>query len=175
MSAPGRRSPTPTRDRGTAPGPGRAPLPGSGSPPTARLSIVRPGGRTTWPQHRQHPRRQEANQPTGGLDHIAQQILGIADTLTQILDQAAARSLAIPPSISNSVHDLRGWAHRINQGTAATRPAVVDATRVLVYLRGLPDHQVMALLADLPWARLDALLDAVNATAPPSHPRSPRS
>lgn len=120
-------------------------------------------------------RRQEANQPTGGLDHIAQQILGIADTLTQILDQAAARSLAIPPSISNSVHDLRGWAHRINQGTAATRPAVVDATRVLVYLRGLPDHQVMALLADLPWARLDALLDAVNATAPPSHPRSPRS
>ncbi len=89
--------------------------------------------------------------------------------------QQLARLLDTAASEQQQLANTRGWAHRINQGTAATRPAVVDATRVLVYLRGLPDHQVMALLADLPWARLDALLDAVNATAPPSHPRSPRS
>jgi hypothetical protein len=115
-----------------------------------------------------------ANQPTGSLDRLADQILGIADRLTQILDQAATRSLAIPPSISNSVHDLRGWAYRIGQGTAA-RPAAVDATRLLAYLRGLPDQQLLALLADLPWARLDTLLDAVNTTPFPPRPPSPQS
>jgi len=92
---------------------------------------------------------------------LAGQIAGIADTLTQVLGEAATRNLAVPPPISNSVHDLRGWAFRIEQGTA-TAPAAVDATRLLAYLRDLPDQQLLALLADLPWARLDALLDAVN-------------
>jgi len=40
----------------------------------------------------------------------------------------------------------------------------VDATRIIAYLRGLPDQQLLALLADLPWARLDALLDAIELT-----------
>jgi hypothetical protein len=101
---------------------------------------------------------------TGASDithSLAEQIAGIADTLTQVLGEAATRNLAVPPPISNSVHDLRGWAFRIEQRTA-TAPAAVDATRLLAYLRGLPDQQLLALLADLPWARLDALLDAVN-------------
>jgi hypothetical protein len=92
---------------------------------------------------------------------LAGQIAGIADTLTQLLGEAATRNLAVPPPISNSVHELRGWAFRIEQGTA-THAAAVDATRLLAYLRGLPDQQLLALLADLPWTRLDVLLDAVN-------------
>jgi hypothetical protein len=71
--------------------------------------------------------------------------------------------------ISNCVHDLRGWAHRIDQGSTIHPPAAVDATRVIAYLRGLPDQQLLALLADLPWARLDNLLDAVNATQSPTN------
>jgi hypothetical protein len=109
-----------------------------------------------------------------GPGSLARQVATLADTLTELLNQAASRGLVIPPPISNSVHDLRGWAYRLDQGTAA-RPAAVDATRVLAYLRGLPDPQLLALLADLPWARLDTLLDAVNTTKPPPHPRSPRS
>jgi hypothetical protein len=42
------------------------------------------------------------------------------------------------------------------------RPTTIDATSLLAYIRGLPDQQLLALLADLPWARLDALLDAVR-------------
>ncbi len=110
--------------------------------------------------------------PTG-FDGFAPHIIAIADSLTQLLSEAATRNLLIPPPISNSVHDLRGWAARISQGTAV-RPTAVDATRLLAYLRGLPDHQLLALLADLPWTRLDALLDAVNTTPPP-YARSPRS
>jgi hypothetical protein len=105
---------------------------------------------------------------------LARQLASLADTLTDLLNQAAGRGLAIPPPISNSVHDLRGWAYRLDQGTA-TRPAAVDATHVLAYLRGLTDPQLLALIADLPWARLDTLLDAVNTTTPPPYPRSPRS
>lgn len=106
---------------------------------------------------------------------LADQLLGIADSLTDVLNQAAARSLVVPPPISNSVHDLRGWSHRITHGTTAATVAV-DANRLLRYLRGLPDHQLLALLTDLPWARLDVLLDAVNATTsqPQRVPRHPR-
>jgi hypothetical protein len=109
-----------------------------------------------------------------GPGSLARRLASLADTLTELLNQAASRGLAIPPPIINSVHDLRGWAYRLDQGTAA-RPAAVDATRVLAYLRGLPDQQLLALLADLPWARLDTLLDAVNTTTPSPPGRSPRS
>lgn len=115
----------------------------------------------------------EAKRPPGGLDGFAEHIIAIADSLIELLDEAASRKLMVPPPISNSVHDLRGWAARVSQGTLI-RPTAVDATRLLAYLRGLPDHQLLALLADLPWARLDALLDAVSA-APPLHARSPGS
>jgi hypothetical protein len=98
----------------------------------------------------------------GGKHSLAGQVIGVADALADVLDQAAMRSLAIPIPISNTVHELRGWALRIDQRTAG-RPVDVDATRLLAYLRGLPDHQLLALLADLPWGRLDALLDAVNS------------
>src|SRR6266540_5569318 len=109
-----------------------------------------------------------------GPGSLAAQIAGLADALVEVLDQAATRGLVVPPAITNGVHELRGWAFRVDQGTAS-RPAAVDATRVLAYLRGLPDQQLLALLADLPWARLDTLLDAVNTTTPSPHARSPRS
>src|SRR6266511_1094596 len=64
-----------------------------------------------------------------------------------------------------------GWAARVEHG-GSTRPASVDATRVLAYLRGLSDQQLLALLAELPWTRLDALLDAVEVTCPPERPGS---
>ena len=44
------------------------------------------------------------------------------------------------------------------------RPVAVDAIRMIAYIRGLPDQQLLAVLADLPWARLDALLDAISLT-----------
>jgi hypothetical protein len=100
-----------------------------------------------------------------GPGSLAAQIASLADALVDVLEQAATRSLVAPRSVSNTVHELRGWAFRVDQGTAS-RPAAVDATRLLAYLRGLPDQQLLALLADLPWARLDALLDA---TAQPNH------
>jgi hypothetical protein len=111
-----------------------------------------------------------ATGPASGPGSLAEQLLGIADKLSQLLDHAAAQRLAIPPAVVNSVHELRGWAYLIGHG-AAGGPADVDATRLLTYLRGLPDQQLLALLADLPWARLDALLDAANTTLP--RPPSP--
>jgi hypothetical protein len=48
------------------------------------------------------------------------------------------------------------------------RPTAVDATRLLAHIRSLPDRQLLALLADLPWPRLDALLDAINEPPPVS-------
>jgi hypothetical protein len=109
---------------------------------------------------------------TPDADTLADQLLGIADSLDHTLNQAATRDLAIPPAITNSIHDLRGWACRMTQGsTTATATVAVDANRLLRYLRGLPDHQLLALLADLPWARLDVLLDAVNATPQSRSPR----
>jgi len=107
-----------------------------------------------------------------GPGSLAAQVAGLADSLTDVLNQAVARSLVVPPPISNCVHDLRGWACRIDQGMAG-QPAAVDAARVLAYLRSLPDHQLLALLADLPWGRLDVLLDAVNATPSPTPPPRP--
>lgn len=106
-------------------------------------------------------RRPQTRQPIGDPRHLAEQILAAADTLTQLLERAAALEQPIPPPIANTVLDLRGWAVRISYGTAE-RPAAMDATRVLAYLRGLPDQQLLAVLADLPWARLDALLDAIQ-------------
>lgn len=115
-----------------------------------------------------------ATGPVSSPGSLAEQLLGIADTITQVLDHAAAQRLAIPPPVVNSVHQLRGWANRIGHG-AGGGPAAVDATRLLAYLRGLPDQQLLALLADLPWARLDALLDAASSPTIPPQPRSPRS
>jgi hypothetical protein len=108
-------------------------------------------------------RRIDAKHPIRDPSGLAEQILGIADTLTQILEHAAAQRLPVPPSVSNSVHELRGWAARLHH-PGGTRAAAVDATRIIAYLRGLPDQQLLALLADLPWARLDALLDAIELT-----------
>jgi hypothetical protein len=110
-----------------------------------------------------------------GPGSLAEQITGLADALVGVLDQAASRDLVVPPAITNSVHELRGWAVRVDQGTTVTQPAAVDATRLLAYLRGLPDQQLLALLTDLPWARLDTLLDAANLQQPPSPSGRPRA
>jgi len=101
--------------------------------------------------------------PASAPGSLDDQILTAADTLTQLLERAAALHQPIPPPIANTVHDLRGWASRIGHSTTGG-PAAVDAGRLLTYLRGLPDQQLLAVLADLPWSRLDALLDAVNLT-----------
>jgi hypothetical protein len=74
-----------------------------------------------------------------GPGSLAGQITGLVDALVGVLDQAASRDLVVPPAITNSVHELRGWAVRVDQGTTVTQPAAVDATRLLAYLRGLPD------------------------------------
>jgi hypothetical protein len=100
---------------------------------------------------------------------LAAQLVTIADSLAGTVSSATELDLAVPPPVSNAVHDLRGWAARVSSG-GSTRPATVDATRVLAYLRDLPDQQLLALLADLPWSRLDALLDAVDVTRPPERP-----
>jgi hypothetical protein len=96
---------------------------------------------------------------------LAAQVVTIADSLAGTVSSAAELDLAVPPRVSNAVHDLRGWAVRVEHAGSA-RPASVDASRVLAYLRALPDQQLLALLADLPWSRLDALLDAVEVVRP---------
>jgi hypothetical protein len=101
--------------------------------------------------------------PASGPGTLAEQILAAADTLTQLLERAAALHQPIPPPVANTVHDLRGWAARIGYGTTAG-PAAADAGRLLAYLRSLPDQQLLAVLADLPWSRLDALLDAIQVS-----------
>jgi hypothetical protein len=100
---------------------------------------------------------------------LAAQVATLADTLAGTVSSAVELDLAVPPPVSNAVHDLRGWAARVESGGSA-RPPSVDATRVLAYLRSLPDQQLLALLADLPWARLDALLDAVEVARSPERP-----
>jgi hypothetical protein len=100
---------------------------------------------------------------------LAAQVATIADSLAGTVSSAAELDLAVPPPVSNAIHDLRSWAVRVEHG-AGGRPHSVDATRVLAYLRGLSDQQLLALLADLPWARLDALLDAVELTRPRERP-----
>jgi hypothetical protein len=102
---------------------------------------------------------------------LAAQVATIADSLAGTVSSATELNLAVPPPVSNAVHDLRGWAARVERG-GSTHPASVDATRVLAYLRGLSDQQLLALLAELPWTRLDALLDAVEVTCPPERPGS---
>jgi hypothetical protein len=98
---------------------------------------------------------------------LAAQVVTLADSLAGTVSSATELNLVVPPPVSNAVHDLRGWAARVQEGGNG-RPASVDATRLLAYLRDLPDQQLLALLADLPWSRLDALLDAVNVARPPS-------
>jgi hypothetical protein len=100
---------------------------------------------------------------------LAAQVVTIANSLAGTVSSAAELDLAVPPPVSNAVHDLRGWAVRVESGGNA-RPASVDATRVIAYLRDLPDQQLLALLADLPWSRLDALLDAVEVARPLGRP-----
>jgi hypothetical protein len=39
---------------------------------------------------------------------LARHVLDLADTLTDVIDQAATRNLAVPPTITNTVHELRG-------------------------------------------------------------------
>jgi hypothetical protein len=98
---------------------------------------------------------------------LAAQVVTIADSLAGTVSSAAELDLVVPPPVSNAVHDLRGWAVRVENG-GGPRSATVDAARVLAYLRGLSDQQLLALLTDLPWSRLDALLDAVEVTPPSS-------
>jgi hypothetical protein len=95
---------------------------------------------------------------------LAAQVVTIADSLAGTVSSAAELDLAVPPRVSNAVHDLRGWAVRVQEG-GSVRQASVDAARVLAYLRDLSDQQLLALVADLPWARMDAILDAVDARA----------
>jgi hypothetical protein len=66
-----------------------------------------------------------------------------------------------PTAVTNTVLDLRAWSVRVLDDHT-TRPTAVDATRLLAHVRALPDRQLLALLGDLPWSRLDTLLDAVN-------------
>jgi hypothetical protein len=93
---------------------------------------------------------------------LAARVVTIADSLAGAVSTAAELDLAVPAPIGSLVLDLRGWAARVEEGGGA-RPSSVDATRVLAYLRAMPDQQLLALLADLPWSRVDALLDAAEA------------
>jgi hypothetical protein len=103
----------------------------------------------------------------GGL---AVRIATLANDLAAVIDDAAELRLAAPTPITNAVLDLRAWAARVFDHSTI-RPTAVDSTRLLAYLRALPDRQLLALLADLPWPRLDALLDAINE--PPATDRIP--
>jgi hypothetical protein len=78
---------------------------------------------------------------------LAAQVVTIADSLAGTVSSAAELDLVVPPPVSNAVHDLRGWAVRVENG-GGPRSATVDAARVLAYLRGLSDQQLLALLAD---------------------------
>ena len=100
---------------------------------------------------------------------LAARVVTIADSLAGAVSSAAELDLAVPSPVSNAIHDLRSWAVRVQHG-AGGRPHSVDATHLLAYLRGLSDQQLLALLGDLPWSRLDALLDAVELTRRPERP-----
>jgi hypothetical protein len=99
---------------------------------------------------------------------LAERIATLADDLAAVIDDAAERRLAAPTPVTNAVLDLRAWSVRVLDDST-TRPTTVDATRLLAYVRTLPDRHLLALLADLPWPRLDALLDAINE--PPTSER----
>jgi mRNA-degrading endonuclease toxin of MazEF toxin-antitoxin module len=108
----------------------------------------------------QAPARPEPQARRSGL---AERITGIADDLAGLIDDADQLRLAAPTPVTNAVLDLRAWSVRVFDHPA-TRPTTIDATGLLAYIRTLPDRQLLALLADLPWARLDALLDAVQVS-----------
>lgn len=92
---------------------------------------------------------------------LAERIATLADDLAAVIDDGNQLRLAAPTPITNAVLDLRAWAARLFDDSR-TRPTAVDATGLLAYVRALPDRQLLALLADLPWPRLDVLLDATN-------------
>ena len=98
-----------------------------------------------------------------GRSGLGQRITVIADDLAAIVNEAANLRLAVPTPVTNAVLDLRGWSARVLHDNT-TQPTTIDATRLLAYIRTLPDRQLLALLADLPWPRLDALLDAIELT-----------
>jgi hypothetical protein len=95
---------------------------------------------------------------------LGQRITVIADDLAAVVSEAADLRLAVPTPVTNAVLDLRGWSARVVH-KSTTQATTVDATRLLAYIRTLPDRQLLALLADLPWPRLDALLDAIGVAA----------
>ncbi len=92
---------------------------------------------------------------------LVERIATLADDLAAVIDDAAELRLVAPTPVTNAVLDLRAWSARVFDDST-TRPTAVDATRLLAYVRTLADRQLLALLADLPWPRLDALLDAIN-------------
>ncbi len=94
----------------------------------------------------------------GGL---AARITALADELTSVIDDAADLRLVPPTAVTNTILDLRAWSARVLDDHT-TRPTAVDATRLLAHVRALPDRQLLALLGDLPWPRLDTLLDAID-------------
>jgi hypothetical protein len=112
----------------------------------------------------QAPHRPEPQARRSGL---AERIRGIADDLAAVISEADQLRLAAPTPVTNAVLDIRAWSVRLFD-YSTTRPTTIDATGLLAYIRTLPDRQLLALLADLPWSRLDALLDAVAAAQPTS-------
>jgi hypothetical protein len=109
-----------------------------------------------------HPR------PHARRSSLAERIATLADDLAAVIDDAAELRLMAPTPVTNAVLDLRAWSTRVLDDST-NRPTAVDATRLLAYVRTLADRQLLALLADLPWPRLDVLLDAINE--PPTSER----
>ncbi len=96
--------------------------------------------------------------PSACRQALAAHLAAIADTLVDAIDKAARLDLAVPPPVGGPVHGLRGSAARVID-PAATQPASVNTVGLLAYLYSLSEQQLLALLADLPWERLDALLE----------------
>lgn len=108
--------------------------------------------------------RQSSSRPAQAPHNsLADRIAALADKLAAVIEDAHQLRFPAPTPVSNAVLDLRAWAaHVVDKN--ATRPTTVDGTALVAYVRALPDRQFLALLADLPWARLDALLDAVQVS-----------
>jgi hypothetical protein len=99
-----------------------------------------------------------------GRAALTDEIATVANALVAVISDAVDLHLAVPPTITNAILDLRGWAARVRDDSS--RPTTIDATHLLAYLRELPDTQLLALLADLPWGRMDTLLDAIAEPTP---------
>ena len=112
----------------------------------------------------QAPARSESQARRSGL---AERIATMADELAAAIDDADQLRLSAPTPVTNAVLDLRAWSVRLFD-YQAIRPTTINATALLAYIRTLPDRQLLALLADLPWERMDALLDALAAAEPAS-------